>query len=141
VAGNADPVTGYQVVVDGQPQPIGGTSAVAPLWAGLIARLAQATGTRFGLLQPLLYKGVNPGVAAAGFNDIVEGTNGVYKAGPGWDPCTGLGSPNGTALLSLLSPSSTTNPTNPTGPTDPTGPTNPSGSSSSSGAATGNGGW
>ena len=138
VAGNADPVTGYQVVVDGQPQPIGGTSAVAPLWAGLIARLAQASGTRFGLLQPLIYKGVTPGVAAVGFNDIVEGTNGAYKAGPGWDACTGLGSPNGTALLSLLSPT-TPNPTNPTGPTDPTGPTNPSGSSSSS--STDNGGW
>ncbi len=62
VAGNADPYSGYQVVVDGQPQPIGGTSAVAPLWAGLIARLAQASGTRFGLLQPLLYAGITPGV-------------------------------------------------------------------------------
>jgi kumamolisin len=139
VAGNADPVTGYQVVVDGQAQPIGGTSAVAPLWAGLIARLAQATGTRFGLLQPLIYKGVTPGTAVAGFNDIIKGSNGAYKAGPGWDACTGLGSPDGTALLSLLSPS-TTNPTNPTGPTDPTGPTNPSGTSSSTGSSTGNGG-
>jgi kumamolisin len=133
VAGNADPVTGYQVVVDGQPQPIGGTSAVAPLWAGLIARLAQATGTRFGLLQPLIYADITPGVAATGFNDIVEGDNGAYKAGPGWDPCSGLGSPNGTALLSLLS-SSPTHPTNPTGTTDPTSPPNPSGTS------TGNGG-
>jgi kumamolisin len=103
VAGNADPVTGYLVVVDGQRQPIGGTSAVAPLWAGLIARLAQATGKRFGLLQPVLYAGVAPGTAATGFNDIVEGTNGAYKAGPGWDACTGLGSPNGAALLTLLS--------------------------------------
>jgi kumamolisin len=103
VAGNADPVTGYLVVVDGQQEPIGGTSAVAPLWAGLIARLAQATGKRFGLLQPLLYAGVAPGTAATGFNDIVQGTNGAYKAGPGWDACTGLGSPNGAALLTLLS--------------------------------------
>ena len=61
VAGNADPVTGYLVVVDGQRQPIGGTSAVAPLWAGLIARLAQATGKRFGLLQPMLYAGAAAG--------------------------------------------------------------------------------
>jgi kumamolisin len=128
VAGNADPVTGYQIVVDGQSEPVGGTSAVAPLWAGLIARLAQATGTKFGLLQPLIYKGVTPGVAAAGFNDVVKGSNGAYQAGPGWDACTGLGSPNGTALLSLLSPA-TTNPTDPSGPTDPTGPTPPSGSS------------
>jgi kumamolisin len=103
VAGNADPVTGYLVVVDGQQEPIGGTSAVAPLWAGLIARLAQATGKRFGLLQPLLYAGVAPGVAQPGFNDVVSGDNGAYKAGSGWDACTGLGSPNGEALLNLLS--------------------------------------
>jgi kumamolisin len=103
VAGNADPVTGYMVVVDGQQEPIGGTSAVAPLWAGLIARLAQATGKKFGLLQPLLYAGVAPGVAQPGFNDIVSGNNGAYKAGPGWDACTGLGSPNGSGLLTLLS--------------------------------------
>ena len=64
VAGNADPVTGYLVVVDGKQQPIGGTSAVAPLWAGLIARLAQATGKKFGLLQPLIYGGVTAGAAA-----------------------------------------------------------------------------
>jgi len=103
VAGNADPVTGYLVVVDGQQQPVGGTSAVAPLWAGLIARLAQATGKRFGLLQPMIYAGAATGAAAPGFNDIVEGNNGAYKAGPGWDACTGLGSPNGGALLNLLS--------------------------------------
>jgi kumamolisin len=103
VAGNADPVTGYLVVVDGQRQPVGGTSAVAPLWAGLIARLAQATGKKFGLLQPLVYAGVKPGTAAPGFNDIVAGNNGAYHAVPGWDACTGLGSPNGEALLTLLS--------------------------------------
>jgi len=103
VAGNADPVTGYLVVVDGKQQPIGGTSAVAPLWAGLIARLAQATGKKFGLLQPLVYGGVTAGAAAQGFNDITQGTNGAYNAGPGWDACTGLGSPNGQALLTHLS--------------------------------------
>jgi kumamolisin len=102
VAGNADPVTGYQVVVDGQPQTIGGTSAVAPLWAGLLARLTQATGKKFGLLQPLIYAGVTAGTAAPGFNDIVSGNNGAYSAGPGWDACTGLGSPDGTALLARL---------------------------------------
>jgi kumamolisin len=126
VAGNADPYSGYQVVIDGKPEPIGGTSAVAPLWAGLIARLAQASGTRFGLLQPLLYGGITPGADVAGLRDITDGGNGAYKAGPGWDACTGLGSPNGTALLSRLSGAST-----PTGPTDPTGPTSGSGSSGS----------
>jgi kumamolisin len=103
VAGNADPETGYLVVVDGKQQPIGGTSAVAPLWAGLIARLAQATGKRLGLLQPMLYAGAAAAAAAPGFNDIVQGNNGAYKAGPGWDACTGLGSPDGDALLNLLS--------------------------------------
>jgi len=103
VAGNADPVSGYLVVVDGQREPIGGTSAVAPLWAGLIARLAQATGKKLGLLQPMLYAGAAAGAAATGFNDITEGNNGAYKAGPGWDACTGLGSPNGEQLLTLLS--------------------------------------
>ena len=103
VAGNADPVTGYLVVVDGKQQPIGGTSAVAPLWAGLIARLAQATGKKFGLLQPLIYGSVTAGAAAQGFNDITQGNNGAYSAGPGWDATTGLGSPNGQALLTHLS--------------------------------------
>ena len=114
VAGNADPVTGYLVVVDGKQQPIGGTSAVAPLWAGLIARLAQATGKKFGLLQPLIYGGVTEGAAAQGFNDITEGNNGAYSAGPGWDATTGLGSPSGQALLTHLSdppPTSTSAPT------------------------------
>jgi kumamolisin len=103
VAGNADPVTGYLIVVDGRQQPIGGTSAVAPLWAGLLARLSQATGKKFGLLQPLIYAGVSPGGPAPGFNDIVSGNNGAYTAGPGWDACTGLGSPSGQALLTRLS--------------------------------------
>jgi kumamolisin len=103
VAGNADPVSGYLVVVDGQRQPIGGTSAVAPLWAGLVARLAQATGKKLGLLQPMLYAAAAAGVATPGFNDVVDGNNGAYKAGPGWDACSGLGSPNGGQLLTLLS--------------------------------------
>jgi kumamolisin len=102
VAGNADPTTGYQIYADGQAQVVGGTSAVAPLWSALVSRLAQSTGKRFGLLQPDLYAGVSPGVDAAGFHDITSGNNGAYSAGPGWDACTGLGTPNGTALLARL---------------------------------------
>jgi kumamolisin len=102
VAGNADPTTGYQIYSGGQSQVVGGTSAVAPLWSALVARLAQATGKRFGLIQPALYAGVTPGAAMAGFHDITQGNNGAYSAGPGWDACSGLGSPNGTALLSRL---------------------------------------
>jgi kumamolisin len=102
VAGNADPVTGYQIYSGGQAQVAGGTSAVAPLWSALIARLAQATGIRFGLLQPLVYAGVSAGTDVAGFRDITSGNNGAYSAGPGWDACTGLGVPNGTALLARV---------------------------------------
>ena len=102
VAGNADPQTGYQVLVDGKQAVYGGTSAVAPLWAALTARLAQALGHQFGLLQPVLYSGVTPGTGVAGFNDITSGNNGAYSAGPGWDACTGLGSPSATALLARL---------------------------------------
>jgi kumamolisin len=104
VAGDADPATGYQVLVDGTQAVYGGTSAVAPLWAALVARLAQATGTRFGLLNALLYQGVSAGEPAVGFRDIVDGSNGAYAAGPGWDACTGLGSPDGVALLTKLTP-------------------------------------
>jgi kumamolisin len=99
VAGDADPVTGYQVRVDGQDFVIGGTSAVAPLWAGLIALLNQSLGTPVGFLNPLLYTTL----AAQGVcRDITEGNNGAYSAGPGWDACTGLGSPNGATLLAAL---------------------------------------
>jgi kumamolisin len=105
VAGNADPATGYQVLIDGQQTVIGGTSAVAPLWAALIARFAQALGTSFGLIQQQLYAGVQPGQPMPGLRDITSGNNGAYAAGPGWDACTGLGVPEGTALLSILSAS------------------------------------
>ena len=102
VAGNADPTTGYQIYSGGQAQVVGGTSAVAPLWSALVARLAQATGKRFGLLAPLVYAGVSPGADVAGFRDITSGNNGAYSAGPGWDACSGLGVPDGTALLNRL---------------------------------------
>lgn len=95
VAGNADPNTGYKVVLDGQVQVIGGTSAVAPLWAGLACAL-KAGGANIGLLLPTLY------VLQSAFNDVTVGNNGTYQAGPGWDACTGLGTPRGSALLTAL---------------------------------------
>jgi kumamolisin len=76
--------------------------AVAPLWAALATRLAQATGRPLGLLAPALYQRVAAGAAATGFRDITTGNNGAYSAGPGWDPCTGLGVPDGIALLTAL---------------------------------------
>lgn len=99
VAGDASPQTGYVVRVDGQATVIGGTSAVAPLWAGLIARLNQQLGRPVGFLNTFLYGNTTPG---AGVHDIISGNNGAYQAAHGWDPCTGLGSPDGTQILKLL---------------------------------------
>jgi kumamolisin len=98
VAGNADPVTGYSIQVDGMVGVYGGTSAVAPLWAGLLARCNQSLGTPVGFLPPRLYLAPE----ATSCRDITSGNNGGYSAGPGWDPCTGWGSPNGTRLLAAL---------------------------------------
>jgi kumamolisin len=102
VAGDADPVSGYQVRVDGQTMVIGGTSAVAPLWAGLIALNNQQNGKSAGFIQPQIYAAKG----ASAFNDIVSGNNGAFSARPGWDACTGLGSPIGTKLIALLGGSS-----------------------------------
>ena len=98
VAGDADPETGYSVLVDGSQQTIGGTSAVAPLWAGLIVLLNASLGKPVGFLQPQIYAAS----AASGFHDITQGNNVGYTAGPGWDACTGNGSPDGAALLTAL---------------------------------------
>jgi kumamolisin len=102
VAGNADPRTGYRVLVDGKQLVIGGTSAVSPLWAALACRLAQALGRPLGLLQPAIYAAAASGTTPPGFRDITAGDNGAYRAGSGWDACTGLGVPDGTALLAHL---------------------------------------
>ena len=102
VSGDADPVTGYDVYVDGQASVIGGTSAVAPLWAGLTACINQLLGKRVGALTSLLYTQVAPAPGLAAFHDITIGNNGAFSAGPGWDPCTGWGSPIGSAIASAL---------------------------------------
>jgi kumamolisin len=96
VSGNADPDTGYNVRVDGTPTVLGGTSAVAPLWAGLIARINAAKGGSVGFINPLLYRAPNA------VRDITQGGNGDYAAAIGWDACTGLGSPNGCATAAML---------------------------------------
>ena len=96
VSGDADPATGYQVRVDGTPTVVGGTSAVAPLWAALVALINQSLGHKAGFINPTLY--ANP----AALRDITAGNNGAYKAGVGWDPVTGLGRPIGTSVLAVL---------------------------------------
>ncbi len=97
VAGDADPRTGYQVRVDGHDLVFGGTSAVAPLWAALVARANESLGRRVGFLQSTLYAS-----GGKSFRDVVSGNNGSYSAGAGWDACTGWGSPRGQALVDEL---------------------------------------
>jgi kumamolisin len=95
IAANADPITGYQIVVDGAQVQVGGTSAVAPLYAGLFAAL----GRKLGFITPTLWK--NP----QAFVDITHGSNGAYQAALGPDPCTGLGVPIGSAIARLFTSS------------------------------------
>lgn len=99
VAGNASPATGYRVRVDFLTFVVGGTSAVSPLWAGLVARLNQHLATPVGWLNPQLY---GPVAGSGAFHDISAGNNGAYAALPGWDACTGWGTPVGSKLLAAL---------------------------------------
>ena len=102
VTGDGDPSTGYLIRVDGEEGVFGGTSAVAPLWAALLTLINQKLKKRVGFINPLLY--AHP----TALNDVTKGSNEVgpkmvgYKAGPGWDACSGLGSPDGMKLLALL---------------------------------------
>ncbi|MEA5457188.1 S53 family peptidase [Sinomonas sp. JGH33] len=108
VAGDADNVTGYQIYVNGRSAVVGGTSAVAPLWSGLAARLRELSGGTLRLDNAWLY--ARPSSA---FRDIASGTNAIaaadsqpgtkgYTAGQGWDACTGLGAPNGAGLAAAV---------------------------------------
>jgi kumamolisin len=103
VSGNADPITGYNIVVGGQRHVIGGTSAVAPLFAGLTALLNEAAAPRkVGFIQPKLY--TTPGTCrdVTASNNDYSGLLGVYRAGPGWDAASGLGSAIGTHWVTAL---------------------------------------
>ncbi|MDQ4500724.1 S53 family peptidase [Sinomonas sp. ASV322] len=106
VAGDADNLTGYQIYVNGRSAVVGGTSAVAPLWSGLTARLRELSGGTLRLDNAWLYAR-----SASAFRDITSGTNAIaaansqpptkgYTAAPGWDACSGLGAPNGAGLAS-----------------------------------------
>jgi kumamolisin len=100
VSGDAAPESGYNILFDGSWGTYGGTSAVAPLWAGLIARLNEKFGRPLGFVNPALYQ---IGSGSPAFNDIVTGSNGDYSASKDWDACTGLGTPNGIQLEQALS--------------------------------------
>ena len=99
VAGDADPQTGYSVRIDGTDTVIGGTSAVAPLWAGLVALANALNGRTTGFLNPLLY------AHATALRDITQGNNGAYEAAVGWDACTGLGTPIGQEVAKVMATS------------------------------------
>lgn len=96
--------TNYFTRVDRQEGASGGTSAVAPLMAALVALLNQAKQKNVGFLNPFLYANVAKGVV----HEVTSGTNAItktvkgYDAGPGWNACTGLGTPDGTAILNNL---------------------------------------
>jgi kumamolisin len=96
--------TGYFTRVDNQERASSGTSAVAPLMAALVALLNEAKQKNVGFLNPFLYSNVAKGVV----HEVTSGTNAItnsvkgYDAGPGWDPCSGLGTPDGTAMLTNL---------------------------------------
>lgn len=98
VAAKADMARGYGIFVGGHRIPMGGTSAAAPLWAALAARLHQALGRRVGWITPLLYRDDFRGA----LHRITRGSNGYFSARQGWDPCTGYGSPRGRDLLDAL---------------------------------------
>ena len=113
VAANASANTGYFVVAGGQQEISGGTSASAPLWAALVARMNQqlaASGKRVGYLTPLLYgasQGGSAPLGKAGCNDIHSGDNitahvGGFKSSTSFDAVTGWGSPKGKDLLAAL---------------------------------------
>ena len=109
IAGDADPFTGYQIITGGKAGVIGGTSAVSPLWAGLLAlinqQLAKHGKKPAGFINPALYTTV---AKAGALHDITQGNNDIdgnlkkYPAGTAWDACTGLGSPDGTKLMQAL---------------------------------------
>ncbi|WP_084080432.1 S53 family peptidase [Edaphobacter aggregans] len=104
VSGDADPATGYIIRVDGQTMVIGGTSAVAPLYAGLLALANQQNGKSAGFINPVIYNAK----AKTAFRDITQGNNGSFPASSGWDPCTGLGSPIAPKFITAVKPAKST---------------------------------
>jgi subtilase family serine protease len=107
LAYNADGTTGYLAVWNGRGGLVHGTSAGAPQWAGIAALADQAAGHRLGALNQRLYRIAKSDAYGSAFHDITTGNNtfgGIagYSAGPGWDPVTGLGSPQVATLVGLL---------------------------------------
>jgi kumamolisin len=96
VAGVTAPSTGYVCFIRGTWVQTGGTSAVSPLWAGLLALVNAQKGGRSGLITPALH------AHADTMHPILMVNNGTYHADPGWNACTGCGTPNGLTIAKLL---------------------------------------
>jgi kumamolisin len=92
VAADADPNTGYEIYVHGSSTIVGGTSAVAPLYAGLFASF----GNKLGFVTPTLWSN------QSAFTDITVGGNGFYNAAKGPDPCSGIGVPIAAKIAALF---------------------------------------
>lgn len=95
ISANADPESGFEIMVDGQSTVVGGTSAVAPLMLGLHALLWELNGGKGFDFAGFVSQ---PGVCF----DVTVGGNGGYKATVGRDDCTGFGVPDGGKLAALL---------------------------------------
>jgi kumamolisin len=95
VAGDADPNTGVTVICGGQAQVFGGTSGVAPLWASLKGLIDGTVGRKTAFTPMMLY-------SLNALTDITSGSNGAWTAGKGWDPCTGLGTPNASFVQAVI---------------------------------------
>jgi pseudomonalisin len=94
---DADPASGYAVIVNGKQLAVGGTSASSPSWLGIWTRAQSTHNGSLGFANPTLYR-----LPATAFHDITEGFQGLYMAGPGWDYTTGRGTPDIAALIAAL---------------------------------------
>ncbi len=107
VAADADPTTGTAFITDGQLQTGGGTSLATPIWAGftvLIDEFLHSSGEPpIGFPNPVYYKlAAETQLSPPAFHDVTVGGNVFYQAGPGYDPVTGLGSPDVAALAQYI---------------------------------------
>ena len=103
VAWDADPQTGVVVCVAGGYYVVGGTSVGSPCWAGSMALLDQKAGSPLGFINPAIYSVLNNGTEySKAFHDITIGNNNPNSATRGWDPLTGVGSPNLGELANYL---------------------------------------
>lgn len=98
VAANAADASGYSIFFNGEWMRLGGTSLATPLWAALIARMNQNLKYQLGFINPILYRLMNTDA----FHPIVEGNNNLYQGAIAWNPCTGLGTPNGQKLQEAI---------------------------------------